>query len=165
MELCSKCGANIEGLVNHCDCCGAPIVMHDDFISWHTFVMQASGDLSFFANKLFLRVVPPNIPLHLEKVRKIEFELYCYPQDIICSERLSTGVYYSKVKGKVRVRVIVDYDVYVSKTTQMRKIMVADAIMQGICLIKKRLAKSDRPILEYLSDIEGLIQQTDPVQF
>ena len=53
MKFCPNCGANVEGLIHHCDCCGALLSTTSSFFVWHTFVTEASGDLYVFVKEIF----------------------------------------------------------------------------------------------------------------
>lgn len=160
MEFCSHCGANIEGLIDHCDCCGAPIVLRDELVNWNTFMTQASGDLAFWANHLFREAVSAVKPPHLKDIQRIKFELFCYPEEIISSEKIKTSVYFSSIKKLVRVRIVMDFDAYTSKTSLERKRMVVDSIIQGIHIIQNRIPKSEVLVQQFLCDLEGQIIHT-----
>lgn len=157
MKFCTRCGANIEGLVRHCDCCGAPIVLQDELVFWNTFMTQASGDLAFWTNQLFQKVISRTHFSHFDNLSKIKFELYCYPTEIITSENLKSRVYHSKTKKEFRVRIVMNYGEYTLATPQKRKTLVADSIVQGIYLIKNKLPKSEISVLHFLCDFEEQI--------
>ena len=44
MNFCPNCGANVEGLISWCDCCGAPLV-NDDYIIAHSLYFEEYGDI------------------------------------------------------------------------------------------------------------------------
>lgn len=157
MQYCPKCGANVEGLTHHCDCCGAILSPTVSLFTWHAFMMQGSGDLYRYANKVFCKLEKLDAFKYDEHVKSIEVNLYCYPDEIIKAEKIKCNVYYSKLNRKMRINLVVDYSSYVYGDSKLKEQEVINAVLNGIRTAVKKAACSSIYIEDLLDDVEKLI--------
>ena len=138
-KLCPNCRANVEGLVHRCDCCGAPLDKKPSFFIWHTYMTQESGDLQALTKKIFdEKAVPENLD-HLDYAQKIIFDIYCYPQDMLGD--VTNKVIYYRTKKECRIRIVLDYEKYVTSNSFEKTEMITDGIIAGIELFESRFKK------------------------
>jgi len=138
-KLCPNCRANVEGLVHRCDCCGAPLDKKPSFFIWHTYMTQESGDLQALTKKIFDEKAVPENPDHLEHVKKIIFDIYCYPQDMLGD--MTNKVICYRSKKECRIRIVLDYEKYVTSNSFEKTEMITDGIIAGIELFESRFKK------------------------
>lgn len=156
MKLCPKCQANVEGLVNYCDCCGASL---DTQIHLFTCICHDFPECLGFSALVFDlmdRLEPTDPAQYTAFLEKISFELFCYPESIILAEKLRNRVFYSAKKRFARVTVIVDYNKYVFSERAEKATLVEEAIYKGILLLQARLHKEKL-------DISGIVEKADNV--
>ena len=138
-KLCPNCQANVEGLVHRCDCCGAPLDKKPSFFIWHTYMTQESGDLQALTKKIFDEKAVPENPDHLDYAQKIIFDIYCYPQDMLGD--MTNKVIYYRTKKECRIRIVLDYEKYVTSNSFEKTEMITDGIIAGIELFESRFKK------------------------
>ena len=138
-KLCPNCRANVEGLVHRCDCCGATLDKKPSFFIWHTYMTQESGDLQALTKKIFDEKAVPENPDHLDYAQKIIFDIYCYPQDMLGD--VTNKVIYYRTKKECRIRIVLDYEKYVTSNSFEKTEMITDGIIAGIELFESRFKK------------------------
>ena len=138
-KLCPNCRANVEGLVHRCDCCGATLDKKPSFFIWHTYMTQESGDLQALTKKIFDEKAVPENPDHLDYAQKIIFDIYCYPQDMLGD--VTNKVIYYRTKKECCIRIVLDYEKYVTSNSFEKTEMITDGIIAGIELFESRFKK------------------------
>ena len=98
MKNCPGCGANVEGLTHHCDCCGALLSTTTSFFIWHTFVTEASGDLYVFMKEIFQKFDGIDYSQHSDILQMIEINVFCYPKSIIIEQGIKNRLYFSTAR-------------------------------------------------------------------
>lgn len=142
MQCCPKCHANVEGLTHHCDCCGALLNPHSSFFTWHTFMVEASGDLYFFTNKVFNRLDQIDTSQYWDVLQAIEVNLFCYPEQIVLDEGIKSGAHFSVKKKKMTLKVVMDYKAYICMNGSQKEHMVIEALQSGFQYLEKKAERS-----------------------
>ena len=149
MKYCPKCNANIEGLTRHCDCCGAPIKVGQDFVIWHLYVTAAAGDLPQYVKKICNELNTVASAFN-EVTPRLVFEIFCYPDDMIRSLKIKEGIRHSRTKKCVTVKLIVDYERYVGSERSEKELMIAEAIHKSILCVHHRTGETYAGLNELL---------------
>ncbi len=95
MKNCPSCGANVEGLTHHCDCCGALLNAPTSFFVWHTFVTEASGDLYLLMKELFQQFDGIDFSQYRDILQVVEVNVFCYPASMIDEQGIKNRLYFS----------------------------------------------------------------------
>lgn len=99
MRYCPECGANVEGLVFRCDCCGANLSVTNPFFIQHTIVMNESGDLCNYVNKIFEILNASDLKEAYSPLSCAVFDIYCLPDNIM-REHKTHSKHYVSIKRK-----------------------------------------------------------------
>ena len=145
MKLCPNCGANIEGLVGWCDCCGAPLV-NDDYIILHAHDFQESGDIYKIINAVVTRLNQKKLHIAIPSIAAIELVTYCYPSALVKELNLRNRSYFSKKTNRATITIVFDYELYVKKTASEKENYVEQTILSALSdfLKKQKLAGSSK---------------------
>lgn len=157
MKFCPKCHANIDGLVHHCDCCGAILDTRPHFFVWHSW--EFPGDFSFLVTKMMDEVELIETTSYEDFLKNISFDFYCYPEALAVSENLKNRVYYSPARKFARITIVVDYNHFVSVEKKERTRLIAHAIMQGMYLLQMRLHKKQVGIDAMIACTEQILSK------
>lgn len=115
-------------------------------------MVEASGDLYFFTNKVFQHLDQINTSEYLDVLHAIEFNLFCYPEQIVLDERIKTGANFSRKKKKITLKIVMDYEEYICGDSKEKEHMVIEALQLGFRYIEKSANRSklniDRLIAE-----------------
>lgn len=158
MKYCPNCHANIDGLTHHCDCCGALLNPYKSPLIWHVFVTSASGDLSRNIKNLFQKLNSISISQYVDFLSGMIFEFYCYPKEMIRSLKIKGGVYYSHKRKTIKVKIVLDYDLYINSLQDDKKIMVITEIKKAIICSQQRLERANIFIDNFWRDVEVVLQ-------
>ena len=161
MQYCPRCGANVEGLTQRCDCCGMTLNPQISLFKWHTFMMQASGDLFYYANKVFRKLEAIDKTKYNGCVQNVELNLYCYPDEIICSEKLKNNVYFIRSSRKIRVNIVIDFNTYILGDSIAKELRVIDAVQAGVQIAVDRAKRANINIDSLLTDVEKLLSNSE----
>lgn len=154
MKLCPKCEANVEGLIDHCDCCGASLDTRVRLFACFCHDFPECLGFSSLAFDLVDLLEPDDTSRYHQYLEKVVVELFCYPQAIIERENIRNRVYYSAGRKLARVTIVVDYNEFVFSNKDTKTSIVASAIHQGIMLLRTRLMKAK-------IDIGGIVTQAE----
>lgn len=153
MRLCPSCGANVEGLTHHCDCCGALLSTTTSFFVWHTFVTEASGDLYSFMKDIFQKFEGIDASQYSNFLQKIEVNVYCYPDSILIEQGIKNRLYFSTARKKASLTVVLNYDDYVYGDRNAKKELLSLELKAGFTRIRNKIIKIDNTIDQFLDGI------------
>ena len=162
MKLCPHCGANVEGLIHHCDCCGGLLDTTPHLFSWCS--VDFAHDFGYNAGIIMRQIDTTEISPYEEFLSGIQFNFYSLPESVAQSENLRNRVYYSPSRKTAIVTVVVyfndyvyadvDKKIYTAKDVRMD--MVARAISSGLHNLQARLLKSK-------CSIEDIVTRADKI--
>ena len=153
MKNCPGCGANVEGLTHHCDCCGALLSTTTSFFIWHTFVTEASGDLYVFMKEIFQKFDGIDYSQHSDILQMIEINVFCYPKSIIIEQGIKNRLYFSTARKKLRLTVVLNYDAYICRSKDEKKEMLRSELKAGFMRIRNRIVQHNKAIDHFFEDI------------
>ena len=153
MKNCPSCGANVEGLTHHCDCCGALLSTTTSFFVWHTFVTEASGDLYVFMKEIFQKIEGIDYSQYSDILQMIEVNAFCYPESIISEQGIKNRLYFSTARKKVSLTVVLNYDEYICSNKSEKKEILSLELKAGFMRIRKRINQHNNAIDLFLDSI------------
>ena len=160
MKLCPKCEANVEGLIHHCDCCGALLNPEKHFFGH--FCGEVSPDFGWYVQQIMTELNTVDTSKYEDFLEHVGFTCYCYTQWMLDTYNMKSGLRYYENKKYASVTLTIDFNrfAYVNEekteyTDKKHRIrMIAEAIKDLIHLLQKRLDK-------YHHDITGLVVEAD----
>ena len=149
-SLCPKCGANVEGLVEWCDCCGAALHPKKTLFSWMTYSTGAFFDIGQYLGEIFEKLdqIPPEP--YADYLERIEFDFWCFPID------KKPGISYYASRKQAIVTIAVDADAYLWGTKEEKRGLLLREIKQKLKLLQGRLEKKG-------IHIDGFFQRVDEI--
>lgn len=139
MKYCPNCGANVEGLVNHCDCCGAQLGSLP-YLRWNGCTVSSVGDVSDHLKIIFDDANLAIANTNLDGLPPIVFTVFCYPPEMIENFNMRDHFYYSRSKKLICVIVIIPYDEFLHSDRDKKR----ELVKQTICSSFKKIIKSYR---------------------
>ena len=150
--LCPKCGANVEGLVEWCDCCGAALDPKKTLFSWMTYSTGAFFDIGLYLGEIFEKLdqIPPEP--YADYLERIEFDFWCYPID-----KRSGVTYYASRKHAI-VTIEVDPEEYLWGTKEEKRALLLREVKEKLRLLQGRLEKKDIHIDDLFQRVDGILR-------
>ena len=133
--LCSKCGANVEGLVHHCDCCGALLNLEQTLFSRMVYCTGAFFDIDIYLNQIFDKLDHISPEPYADILQRIEFDFWCFPI------KKKTGVSYYASRKQAIVTIEVDADEYIYGTKEDKLALLTHKVKEKMDILQQRLAK------------------------
>lgn len=137
LKYCKYCNANIEGLINHCDCCGAPISANTELFVPHTFTTVGCGAIPIYIKEIFEQLNRLGELYAVNDILTFSFYIFCFPTSYYHTNKKTSARFYSE-KSKMEINVVIDYDEYISVPVQMRAVLVRKELLQGFLIAKER---------------------------
>lgn len=133
--MCPACGANVEGLVERCDCCGAALHPKKTLFSRMIYCTGAFFDIGQYAGEIFVRLdqIPPEP--YAAFLERIEFDFWCFPID------KKPGVTYYASRKQAIVTIEVDADAYIYGTKEEKRALLLGEVKEKLKLLQTRLEK------------------------
>ena len=151
-KLCPKCGADVEGLIHHCDCCGA--LLHPKETMFRTMVYSTGAffDIGQYLDAIFdkLDTIPPGP--YSDILQRIEFDFWCFPI------KKKTGVAYYASKKQAIVTIEVDADEYLYGTKDEKLTLLTREVKEKFDVLHKRLLKKNIHIDDLFLQIDELLK-------
>ena len=157
MKLCPKCKSNVEGLIHHCDCCGAVLDAKTRLITCGVYDLPACLDFGELSFKMIDEIEPKDISRY--DIKEILFKIVCWPKSLLESLNVKEGVYFSPQKKKSRVSVLVDYEIFIHSNKKSKELLVATAIHRGIYLLSNKLNKQKINIDDILISADIMLKK------
>lgn len=157
MNICPNCGANIEGLTHHCDCCGTPLATETSFFTWHTFVTEASGDLYVFMRDLFQKLDEIDFSYCTNILQNLEINVFCYPESIIMEQKIRNRLYLSTTRKKARLTLVLNYDKYINSSRSEKKELLALELKLGLKRVEEKEPELEPEINKCINAINEFV--------
>ena len=133
--LCPKCGANVEGLVHHCDCCGALLNPKQTLFSRMVYCTGAFFDIDIYLNQIFDKLDHISPEPYGNVLQRIEFDFWCFPI------KKKTGVSYYGSRKQAIVTIEVDADEYLYRKKEEKLALLTCEVKEKMDMLHQRLAK------------------------
>ena len=116
-------------------------------------MVEASGDLYFFTNKVFNRLGQIDTSQYWDVLQAIEVNLFCYPEQIVLDEGIKSGAYFSVKKKKMTLKVVMDYKAYICKHGSEKEHMVIEVLQSGFQYLEKKAKRSGLNVAGLIAEI------------
>lgn len=110
MDICPNCGANTDGLISYCDCCGCKLnVMQAVFVARiHEYVGTSDvGTVIMDSVKKLNGIITNEMLLDIDK---IIIQSYCYPSHLIAEMCLRNQTRIYKKKREAVITILFPYE-------------------------------------------------------
>lgn len=154
MKLCPRCQANVEGLIHHCDCCGALLNNKKHLFFLGIYSLPQCLLLSELTNIFFDEIEPENASQYSSFLDKIDFMLICYPDSMNKAFNKKNHVRYSSKLKKGYITMLIPFNDFIYANKDVKSILITDAILNGLNMLQHRLLKHKLNIDEYVADCE-----------
>lgn len=140
-KLCPQCGANVEGLLHRCDCCGASLQHKLESILFFSTESKSPASI------LIMQILNPvgaafTEKYHAEKfsenLEKIAIIPVCIPESMIQDGWLKERRYVSLKKRYADIRLHIPYDAFVQGDESIRVWLCMKNIADAVSYIKKK---------------------------
>ena len=151
-KLCPKCGADVEGLIHHCDCCGA--LLHPKKTMFCTMVYSTGAffDIGQYLNHIFDQLDKISPEPYTDVLQRIEFDFWCFPI------QKRTGVTYYASRKQAIVTIEVDADKYLYGTKEEKLDLLTSEVKEKMELLHNRLLKKNIHIDDLFLQIEAALR-------
>lgn len=151
LKECPNCGANVEGLIHHCDCCGELLYPAKTLFSYMVYEAGPFFDIQLYLNKIFDKLTEVPVEPYQDSIRKIEFDFWCYPI------KKKTGVTYYPSRKQAIVTIRLDDSDYLVCTKREKMMLLVDEIQSQIDLLQIKLKKREMDYTEMFEQINGIL--------
>lgn len=150
--LCPKCGANVEGLIEWCDCCGAELHPKKTLFSRMIYSTGAFFDIGQYTAQIFDKLdnIPPEP--YADVLQRIEFDFWCFPI------KKKTGVSYYASRKQAIVTIEVVPDEYIYGTKEEKLALLTREVKEKMNMLHHRLLKKKIHIDDLFSRIDEALK-------
>lgn len=134
-KICPKCGANVEGLIEWCDCCGAELNPKKTLFFRMIYCTDTFFDIGQYINKIFDKLDTISPVPYADVLQRIEFDFWCYPI------KKKTGVSYYASRKQAIVTIEVDAEEYIYGTKEEKLALLTREVKEKMDLLHQRLVK------------------------
>ena len=160
MKFCPECGADVEGLVDHCDCCGTSFESQKQhFFTCGVYELPQCFGFSALTYEMIDALQPKNPEKYRDFLEEVGIRMICYPESILADGNIKNRLQYSQNKRCARLTITVNFNEFVCADKEGKANMVATALLQGIHLLQRRLEKSKRSIDDIVEQAEMLLNR------
>jgi hypothetical protein len=165
MKLCPHCGANVEGFIHHCVCCGGLLNPPKKFVRAACFqICPHWGD---FIKLMLEEINAIDVSKYEKFLKNIDVACYCYPNAMYDMYNVKPRLRYYKFDKRTSGTIAVDYVefVYTDETKteysdkKHRMRMVAEALKEHFHLVEARMNKSHYDISEFIAEADKILNK------
>lgn len=154
MKFCPNCGANVEGLVAWCDCCGAPFE-NNDYMTAHSFYFQEFGDIGRLIDGVVEGLNQKNLPAAIPSISSIELVTYCYPSALVQELNLRNRSRLTKKTKKATITIVFDSELYAEMTASEKSAYVEQTILSALSDFLKKIKTANLTgVMEMLDSVK-----------
>ena len=160
MKWCPECGADVEGLLYRCDCCGASLEEQKKrFFTCGVYELPQCFGFSSLTYEM-IDILQPEHPENYESfLEEVGIRMICYPESILVDGNIKNLVKYSEKKKYARLTITVNFNEFVYADREEKANLVATALLQGIHMLQARLYKSKLSIDDIVAQAETLLSK------
>ena len=160
MKWCPECGADVEGLLYRCDCCGASLEEQKKrFFTCGVYELPQCFGFSSLTYEM-IDILQPKHPENYESfLEEVGIRMICYPESILVDGNIKNLLKYSEKKKYARLTITVNFNEFVYADREEKANLVATALLQGIHMLRARLFKSKLSIDDIVAQAETLLSK------
>lgn len=132
MKNCPNCGANVEGLLYQCDCCGARLSSNNPVFVQYTNTMAETGDLGSYMKNILEKLNDGQIEKLFFPLNTIAFETYCYPEEMVLKFNIRNKNYVSLRKKKAILTRVICYEEFVVMSKCQKMTFLSEVVKEGL---------------------------------
>ena len=160
MKWCPKCGADVEGLLYRCDCCGASLEEKKKrFFTCSIYELPQCLGFSSLTYEMIDALQPKNPEKYEDFLEEVGIRMVCYPEAILADGNIKDRLRYSQKKKYAGLTITVDFDEFVYADRKEKASLVAKAILQGVSLLQTRFYKSKVSIDDLVMEADRLLKK------
>ena len=153
LKKCPNCGANVEGLIHHCDCCSTLLYPEKNFITWLIWEFP-SGFSHVFEQKLKPKLKNFKGDQYSSFLDHVFFDLYCYPQFTIENQKMKSGVRYYILQQYATVKVVIEAAEFINLDVDKKSELIAKSMYEGLLVLNSRLHRRKHEIDDLIAFFE-----------
>jgi hypothetical protein len=160
MKRCLVCGADVEGLLYYCDCCGASLEVNKKrFFTCVIYELPQCLGFSSLAHEMVDALQPENSEKYESFLSGVGIGMICYPESIIADGNIKNRLQYSQKKKYAKLTIVVNFNEFVYANKEKKASLVATALLQGVHLLQTRLSKCQFSINDIVFQAEALLSK------
>ncbi len=158
MKECLECGANVEGLLYRCDCCGAllcPEARRPRL--FYSLVRQTPACLNFakiFSDQLDL-IEPEKLDRYACFLERVEFDVFCF-QSVSGKPHENRVAYYSGRKVAI-IRIVYDNGEITYADAEEKAALAAREILKSLYILNQRVKKAHHNLDDLVASAEIIL--------
>ena len=152
LKECPNCGADVEGLIHHCDCCGELLYPKETLFSYMVYEAGSYFDIQLYLNKIFDKLSEVPVAPYQEAIRRIEFDFWCYP-----IKKKPGATYYSSRKSVIAT-IRLDNSDYIFCSKQEKMELLVDEMQSKIDILEARLRERKIDCEELFKQIKEILE-------
>ena len=152
LKECPNCGADVEGLIHHCDCCGELLYPTQTLFSYMVYEAGPFFDIQLYLNMIFDKLAEVPVEPYQEDIRKIEFDFWCYPI------KKKTGITYYPARRQVLITIRLDNSDYIFCSKRERMKLLVDEMQGKIDLLENRLRERKIDYGKLFEEIKEILE-------
>lgn len=153
LKTCPNCGANVEGLIHHCDCCSELLYPEKRFLTWLIWEFPC-GFTHVFEQGLIPKLKKFKGDQYSSFLDHIFFDLYCYPKFVIEGQKIRSGVRYYALKKDATVKVVIEATEFANSDVDKKSELIAKSMYEGLQILNSRLHKHKHEINDLIAFFE-----------
>jgi hypothetical protein len=155
MKKCQNCGANIEGLLYQCDCCGASLSNTAPVFVQYLHTVAGTGDLADYLKKTLDALNSSDVCTLFFPLETIAFEIHCFPENMVCEFHIKNKNYISIRQKRAILTRLVCYETFVCATQKEKMSIIAGIIKEGLIFLCNKLNMNN--VEKSIAEIDHLL--------
>ena len=160
MKWCPECGADVEGLLYRCDCCGASLKEKKKrFFTCAVYELPQCFGFSSLTYEMIDALQPESPEKYGDFLEEVGIRMICYPESLLVDGNIKNRLQYSQKKKYAGLTITVNFNDFVYADNAEKANLVATALLHGIHLLQTRLHKSKLSIDDMVARSEKLLDK------
>lgn len=160
MKWCPECGADVEGLLYRCDCCGASLKEKKKrFFTCAVYELPQCFGFSSLTYEMIDALQPESPEKYGDFLEEVGIRMICYPESLLVDGNIKNRLQYSQKKKYAGLTITVNFNDFVYADNAEKANLVATALLHGIHLLQTRLHKSKISIDDMVARSEKLLNK------
>ena len=153
MKVCANCGANVEGLIGWCDCCGVSLTS-PDYVVLFAHDYAGASDMAHYLSELAQKLNQSELAQVCPEVSSMELVTYCYPSSLVEELNLKNRSRFSRKNRCATVTVVFDYEGFLLMQQHEKEAYVKNVIREAIIsLVKNRWPENHLAVAQLMTTL------------
>lgn len=151
MNICPNCGANIDGLISWCDCCGASIA-EPEFVVLFEHDYIDSSDIGNYLRPLVTALNKQSLRVTAPSISTIELVTFCYPSALVDELKLKSHSRFSRKDQRATITIVFNYELYTAKSQTEKKAYIVSEVKRAVLDFFRKRKFTDFTVVQTLID-------------